>query len=225
MEMKMKKTLTLIPLFLSLLACTTQPIQSTATEIPATVTEVSPTNTPTLPPPSPTQVQPTAITVPSADQVIYYYFVDPREVPYPDASIIVMPETYILAPTPSAAALASEPAANLRSALEAALKDSRNGWMGDKLEIVSLTFNEGHADILLRGEYFGVGDVTLIAASQQILLTVFANANVQTATVTLNGDTVGNMGVSNSMHAKSADYVFTRAEIETYMSEHAYGLP
>lgn len=136
-----------------------------------------------------------------------------------------MPETYILAPTPSAAALASEPAADLKSALEVALQDSRNGWMGDKLEIVSLTFNEGHADILLQGEYFGVGDVTLIAASQQILLTVFANANVQTATVTLNGDTVGNMGVSNSMNAKSADYVFTRAEIEAYMNEHVYVFP
>ncbi len=136
-----------------------------------------------------------------------------------------MPETYILAPTLSAAAFASEPAANLKSALEAALKDSRNGWIGDKLEIVSLTFNEGHTDIVLQGEYFGVGDVTLIAASQQILLTVFANANVQIATVTLNGDTIGNMGVSNSMNAKSADYAFTRAEIETYMNEHAYVLP
>ena len=221
----MKKTLALIPLFLSLLACTTQPIQSTATEIPATVTEVPPTSIPTLPPPSPTQVQPTAITVPSAEQIVYYYFVDLKKVPYPDGSIIVVPETYILAPTPSAAALASDPAADLRSALEAALKDSRNGWMGDKLEIVSLTFSEGHAEIVLQGEYFGVGDVTLIAASQQILLTVFANANAQTATVTLNGDTVGTMGVSNSMNAKSVDYVFTRAEIEAYMNEHAYVLP
>ena len=220
----MKKTLALIFLFLSLLACATQPIPVTATvtEVPPTSTLVAPTHTPS---PSPTQVQPTAITVPSAEQIVYYYFVNPKEVPYPAGSIVVMAETYILASTPSAAALASEPAANLRSALEAALKDSRNGWMGDKLEIVSLTFSEGHTDIHLQGEYFGVGDVTLIAASQQILLTVFANANVQTATVTLNGDTVGNMGVSNSMNAKSTDYVFTRAEIETYMSEHAYGSP
>lgn len=221
----MKKTLALIPLFLSLLACTTQPIPSTATESLATATEVPPTSTPTLPPPSSTQVQPTAITVPAEEQIVYYYFVDPKEVPYPDESIVVMPETYILAPTLSDAAFASEPAANLKSALEAALKDSRNGWIGDKLEIVSLTFNEGHTDIVLQGEYFGVGDVTMIAASQQILLTVFANANVQTATVTLNGDTIGNMGVSHSMNAKSADYAFTRAEIETYMSEHAYVLP
>ena len=221
----MKKTLALIPLFLSLLACTTQPIQSTATEIPATVTEVPPTSTPSLPIPSPTSVRSTAITVPAEEQVMYYYFVDPKTVPYPDGSIIVMPETYILAPTLADAALAPEPAGNLKSALEAALQDSRNGWMGDKLEIVSLTFSEGHAEIVLQGEYFGVGDVTLIAASQQILLTVFANANVHTATVTLNKDTVGNMGVSNSMNAKSVDYDFTRAEIEAYMKEHAYVLP
>ncbi len=220
----MKKTLALIFLFLSLLACATQPIPVTATvtEVPPTSTLVAPTHTP---PPSPTQVQPTAITVPSAEQIIYYYFVNPKEVPYPAGSIVVMSETYILAPILSDAAFASEPAADLKSALEAALKDSRNGWMGDRIEIVNLTFSEGHADIVLQGEYFGVGDVTLIAASQQILLTVFANANVQTATVTLNGDTVGNMGVSNSMNAKSADYAFTRAEIETYMSEHAYELP
>jgi hypothetical protein len=224
MEKKMKKTLALIPLFLGLLACVAQPIQSTATvtEVPPTSTLVAPTHTP---PPSPTQVQPTAITVPSAEQIVYYYFVNPKEVPYSAGSIVVMSETYILAPTLSDAAFASDPAADLKSALEAALKDSRNGWMGDKIEIVSLTFSEGHANIILQGEYFGVGDVTLIAASQQILLTVFANANVQTATVTLNGDTVGNMGVSNSMNAKSADYAFTRAEIETYMNEHAYELP
>ena len=214
----MKKMLALIPLFLSLLACTTQPNQSTATEIPATVTEVPPTSTPT-------PIQPTATIVPAVDKTVYYYFVDPQEVPYPNGSIVVMPETYILAPTYSDAVFGPDPAANLRSALEAALRDSRNGWIGDKIEIVSLTFSEGHADIVLQGEYFGVGDVTLIAASQQILLTVFANVSVQSATVTLNGDTIGNMGVSNSMNAKSADYAFTRTEIETYMIEHAYPAP
>lgn len=225
----MKKTLVLIPLFLSLLACLPQQVQSTATESPATVTEIPPTYTPISPTitltPSPSPV-PTltlsaspapVITVPSVDQIAYYYFVDPKQVPYPAGSIVIMPEAYILAPTVSDAALDSEPAANLKSALEAALKDSRNGWISDKIEIVSLTFNEGRADIVLQGEYFGVGDVTLIAASQQILLTVFANANVKSATVILNGDTIGNMGTSISLNAKPADYVFTRAEIEAYM--------
>ena len=79
--------------------------------------------------------------------------------------------------------------------------------------------------MVLQGEYYGAGDVVLIAASMQILMTVFTNASVQTATVTLNGDTIGNMGVSNSMYAKPANYVFTRAEIETFMNEHAYVSP
>ena len=79
--------------------------------------------------------------------------------------------------------------------------------------------------MVLQGEYFGVGDVTLIAASTQILMTVFANPSVQTATITLNGDTIGNLGISNSMNAKSVDYVFTRTEIETFINEHAYVSP
>lgn len=224
----MKKTFALIALLLSLLACATQPIPNTATEIPATVTEVPPTYMPVpptqTPPPSLTP-EPSATNTPSLEPVAYYYFVDPTQVPYPEQSIIVMAETYILAPTHTDGAFVSEPAAALRSALEITFQDSRNGWLSNQIQIVSLIFNSGHAEIVMQGEYFGVGDVTLIAASQQILLTVFANANVQTATVTLNGDTVGNMGVSNSINAKPTDYVFTRTEIETYMSEHTYGLP
>lgn len=218
----MKKTLVLIPLFISLLACLPQPVQNTATEAPATVTEALPTHTPISPtptlPPSPTPAP--VITVPSAEQVIYYYFVDPKETTFPAGSIVVMPQAYILAPTLSDAALAPEAATNLRSAVEAALNDPRNGWLSDKVEVVNVAINNGHADVVLQGEYFGVGDVTLIAASQQILLTVFANANVQTATIALNGDTIGNMGISISLNARPADYTFTRAEVEAYMVEH-----
>ena len=220
MEKKMKKTLALIPLLLSLLACGTQTVVSTATQSPATSTDVPATSTPIsptlLPSPSPALI----ITVPSAEQIVYYYFVDPRQVPYPVGSVIVMAEAYILAPTLSDAAPSPDAATNLKSALEAALKDSRNGWLSDKVEIVNVSLNNGHADVVLQGEYFGVGDVTLIAASQQILLTVFANANVQSATITLNGDTIGNMGISISLNAKPADYAFTRAEVEAYIAEH-----
>ncbi len=218
----MKKTLVLIPLFISLLACLPQPVQNTATEAPATVTEALPTHTPISPtptlPPSPTPAP--VITVPSAEQVIYYYFVDPKETTFPAGSIVVMPQAYILAPTLSDAALAPEAATKLRSAVEAALNDPRNGWLSDKVEVVNVAINNGHADVVLQGEYFGVGDVTLIAASQQILLTVFANANVQTAGIALNGDTIGNMGISISLNARPADYTFTRAEVEAYMVEH-----
>lgn len=36
--------------------------------------------------------------------------------------------------------------------------------------------------------------------------------------------TIGNLGVSISTNAKAADYVYTRAEMETYLKEHVYSL-
>ncbi len=83
----------------------------------------------------------------------------------------------------------------------------------------SVAFSRGQADVVLQGEYYGVGSVTLIAARMQILLTVFANPAIETATVSLNGDTIGNLGIAHSLEAKAADYVFTRAEIEAYMAD------
>ena len=141
------------------------------------------------------------------------------------SSSVTISSAYILAPTFSDLTYSSDATNNLRTAIGAVLNDARNGWISSKLEIVDITFDEIHANVTLQGEYFGVGDVTLIAASMQILMTVFANPSVQAATVKLNGDTVGNLGISNSMNAKPADYVFTRAEIETFMNEHAYVSP
>jgi hypothetical protein len=170
-------------------------------------------------------LSPTDISSQTSDKIVYYYFVDiTKDVP-PEGSVVIMPDAYILAPTLSDIIHSPDTATNLRAALEAVLNDDRNGWMSNNLEINDVTFGNGHANVVLQGEYFGVGDVTLIAASMQILMTVFANASVQTATVTLNGDTIGNLGVSNSMNAKPADYVFNRSEIETFMNEHAYVSP
>jgi hypothetical protein len=93
------------------------------------------------------------------------------------------------------------------------------------VEIVDVTFGEGHAGVVLQDEYFCVGDITLIAARMQILMTVFANPPVQTVFVTRNGDTMGNLGISNRMNARPADYVFSQAEIETFINEHVYVSP
>jgi hypothetical protein len=159
-----------------------------------------------------------------SERIVYYYFVTPAETPIPEGSVAVS-STYILAPTFSDITYSPDTINNLRTALEAVLNDGRNGWISSKLEIVDITFDDVHANVALQGEYFGVGDVTLIATSMQILMTVFANPSVQTATITLNGDTIGNLGISNSMNAKPSDYVFTRTEIETFISEHAYVSP
>jgi hypothetical protein len=53
-------------------------------------------------------------------------------------------------------------------------------------------------------------------------MTVFANPSVQRATITLNGSAISNMGISNSINAQPADYIYTRAEIEAFMNENPY---
>jgi len=130
--------------------------------------------------------------------------------------------TYILAPTSTGEMYSSNTAKDLRTALHAALTDGRNGWAGSGMKIINLKFGDGHVVVDLLGDYYGVGDVTLIAARMQILMTVFANPSVQTAVVTFNGNSIGNLGVSNSANAKPANYVFTRAEVEVFMNGDAY---
>ena len=173
---------------------------------------------------SPTPLLFTDPSIPLSERIVYYYFVTPAENPIPGGGVTIS-STYILAPTFSDTTYSPDTVDNLETALETVLNDGRNGWISSKLELVDITFDDVHANVVLQGEYFGVGDVTLIAAGTQILMTVFANPSVQTATVTLNGDTIGNLGISNSMNAKPADYVFTRAEIETFIKEHAYVSP
>jgi len=190
-------------------------------EVPQVV--VSETAVPTPLPPSP--LPPTATSAAVPERIIYYYFVPVEEAAYPEGSVVIMPDTYILAPVLSESAYDPDTATDLRTALAAMLRDERNGWTSTNLEIVEVTFNVGHAGVVLQGEYFGVGSVTLIAARMQILLTIFANPAVQTATVTLNGDTIGNLGISHSLEAKPTDYVFTRSEIEVYAAENMYVLP
>ena len=159
---------------------------------------------------------------PVSEQIIFYYFVQGAFHFVPEGSVLT---PILLFPASSDKPYTSDTAADLRIALGLVLQDERNWWISSDLEIVDVTFHDGHADIVLQGEYSGESDEVLVAARMQILLTVFANPAVQTATVTLNGDTIGNLGVSNSTDAKPADYVYTRAEMETYIKEHAYVLP
>ena len=131
---------------------------------------------------------------------------------------------YLLFPASSDQPYTSDAAADLRTALELVQQHEWNRWISRDMEIVDVTFGNGHADLVLQGEFSGEGDEVLNAASVQILLTVFANPAVQSAAITLNGDTIGNLGVSSSTSARPADYVYTRAEMETYLIEHYYSL-
>ena len=187
---------------------------------------VIPTLTPTVSPtPRQFPLSSTETRDPNSQRVVHYYFVDAAKETPPKGSVWITPETYILAPTSSDIMVAPDTVINLKFALQEALNDGRNGWTSSNLNLVDVSFSNGFANVVLQGEYFGVGDVTLMAAKMQILLTIFADETVQSATVTLNGDTIGNLGVSNSMNAKPVDYVFSRSEIETYLSEHTYVSP
>ena len=156
---------------------------------------------------------------PVFEQIGFYHFFVPQH-PNPWAVRTLI----LLLSASSDKPYTSDTAADLRTALELVLHHDSNDWMSSDLEIVDVTFRNGHADIVLQGKYSGESDEVLVAARMQILLTVFANPAVQTAAVTLNGDTIGNLGVSSSTDAKPADYVYTRAEMETYLIEHAYSL-
>ena len=156
---------------------------------------------------------------PVSEQIVFYYFVQGAFHFVPEGSVLT---PILLFPAASDEPYTSDTAADLQTALELVLHDERNGWTSSDLEIVDVTFRDGHADMVLQGEYFGEREEVLSAASMQVLLTVFANPSVQTAAVTLNGDTIGNLGVSSSTNAEPADYVYTRAEMETYLKEHAY---
>ena len=193
-----------------------------------------PTPTRTSPPPSPTST-PLAFTdssIPLSERIVYYYNIDYHpDKPIPEgavAAVAVYPAGF-LAPTYADETYTSDTAADLRTALELLLHDGRNREREFEPEIVDVTFRFGHAKVLLRGEYY-IGEPStsrdvcapFVRSRMLILLTVFANPAVQSAAVSLNEDTIGNLC---SIDVKPADYVFTRAEIETYLKEQTYVTP
>jgi hypothetical protein len=178
----------------------------------------------TLASPTPASMRPTVM--PPAHPpvpIVYYYFVAIKSNTIPAGSVVILPDVLILGPTLSKIPRSLDPVTNISSALQAMINDPRNEWTSNDLGISSVAFRDGTANVVLHGKIFGAGDMVLIAAREQILLTVFAEDSVQTATITLNGESIANLGISHSSEAKPADYTYTRAEIETFMTENAYG--
>jgi hypothetical protein len=169
--------------------------------------------------------------IPLSERIVYYYRVRDRETPIPEGAVRA---AYLLAPTYADETYTSDTAADLRTALDIVWHDERNRWAGPDFEpeIVDITFRSGHAEVRLQGEY-SIGEPSasrdvygpFVDRRMLILLTVFANPAVQTAAVWLNDDTIGNLAISDRKDAKPANYVFRRAEIETYLKENAYVPP
>jgi hypothetical protein len=157
--------------------------------------------------------------------IVYYYFVAVASKSAPAGSITILPNELILGPTLSEIARSPDPVTNIRSALGAMLKDSRNPWTSTDIGIINITLKDGAANVELEGVYSAPGDIVLIAARQQIILTVFAEEAVQTAVITLNGENIVNLGISTSSEAKPNDYVITRAEVQAFLAENAHSNP
>ena len=167
--------------------------------------------------------------IPLSERIVYYYFVNPAENPIPEGTIRAV---HLFAPTYADETFTSDTTADLRKALEIILhEDSRRIWESSDLEIVDVTFRNGHANVVLEGDYRAAGDAQPCAASLQILLTVFANPSVRTTNVTLNGGPIGNLCFFGppTPHSAADDYLnddlYTRTEIETYMKENVYVSP
>ena len=154
--------------------------------------------------------------------VVYYYFVAIPSNTFPAGSVVFIPDNLILAPTLSEIARTPDTATNIQSGLNAMLNDPRNIWTSENLTITSVNFTDGYATVILSGDISGTGDVVLIATRMQFLMTIFANEAVESATVTLNDENIGNLGISHSSQAKSLDYAYTRTEIEIFMAENSY---
>lgn len=161
----------------------------------------------------------------TAEPIVYYTFWNKAENIPPEGSFVILPNELILSPTQLDTQYSADTTSNLHSALNAVINDARNQWTSSSLDISGITINDGHADVVLQGDYFGAGDIILIAARVQILMTIFADPSVQSATVTLNEKNIANLGISNSQEAKPDDYDYTRGEIENLMADHIYRTP
>jgi hypothetical protein len=220
---------------------TNTPVSLSTVSLPTTplptVSFLTTPSTPSPRPPSPTPL-PTIPTftplvftdssIPLSERIVYYYVVWPEQGPGPIPEGTVH-AVHHFAPGYTDETFTSDTAADLRRALEIILhEDSRRIWYSSDLEIDEVTFGNGHADVVLQGEYFAAGDAQPCAASLQILMTVFANPSVQTAVVTLNGGMIGNLCIfrgGDPPIIQTVDDVYTRAVIETYMKENAYVSP
>lgn len=152
----------------------------------------------------------------SAESVVYYYFIENDGSDLPAGSVVVLPDMLTLAPTQSGFTCVADPSVNISSALQAMIDDPHNEWTSSDLQISEVTLDNEHAEVIMQGEIFGAGDIILIAFRIQILMTIFADTSVQTATVTLNGECIGNLGISHTSEAVPADHVYTRADIEAF---------
>jgi hypothetical protein len=158
----------------------------------------------------------------SPEPLVYYYFIESTYSNLPAGSVIVLPEILALAPAQSEIAWVSVSSINIGSSLGAMIDNPGNQWTSDNLAATSVSSSKGHTTVALEGEVTAAGDIVLIAFRMQVLLTVFADISLTSATVILNGECIGNLGISSESEAKPVDFAYTpRADIEAFSAPEA----
>jgi len=210
---------------------TRQPLE-TATAAASTSPPPAPSITSSTPPATasptatPSKLRPPIMPSTLQDMpIVYYDFVAVASKSAPAGSVVILLDELILGPTLSEIDRSPDPVTNIRSALGAMLDDPRNAWTSDKVGITGVSLKNGAARVELQGDYFAVGDIVLIAARWQIILTVFAESAVQSALITLNGKNIANLGVSHSRNAKPEDFTYTRSDVDAFLAENEYSNP
>jgi hypothetical protein len=205
------------------LAETQQAVRTATPPVPLLPTVAAPVvatqGTYPTPLPSSTSIVFTDPSIPLSERIIFYRAVAPGQNPIPEGTVLA---GQLFAPTHTDETYTADIASDLTTALEFILHDRDGIW---EISDIEVTVRNAHADVVLQGEYHVAGGGQLWAASWQILMTIFANPSVQTATVTFNGIIIGNLGISRSEDAKPDNYIYPRAEIETYMRENTYEPP
>lgn len=227
----MKKALMLLVMLLTALTSCNFPLSQNQTAmtpsqtLPSTVNTVGTSATRILVSSTPSpittltaQATPSLIITKKPTPITYYCFVAEGATP-PAGSVAILPNILVLAPMLSTVYQGADAAANLKAGLQAALKDPNNAWTSTGVTVANLVVANQKATVTLQGEYFAPGDVVLIAARWQILLTLFAEPAIQSTVVTLNGTNIANLGVSHSSQAQPATYEFTRQMVNAFIQQ------
>jgi hypothetical protein len=155
---------------------------------------------------------PTITPLVEQDPIAYYTFVQSPD-PALAGSVVIIPGELALVPITVPVARGDDVAGNIETALTAMLNDTANLWSSTDLIINGVTFNEGLATVRMTGDITAVGGAILSATGTQFILTVFLEPGVESAIITLNDETIGNLGISHSSQARPADTVYTRADV------------
>ena len=136
----------------------------------------------------------------------------------PTEDDIVIIEQIVLRRMETAIASTGNPVDDIEQSLQMML-GSHNLWNSESLTIDSVEFSDSQATIHLGGRIQAPGDIVLIAARQQMLLTLFEIPQVDSILMTVSGLHIMNIGISHDSQAVPDNHALSR---EVFYTELGY---